>query len=963
MTALLLLGLPAALALQPDATTYIGIEPARIQRTHVERQARLRRDAAWQGFVSGDGAGWRARFDEWTGLPHRAWGAGIDLGRVVDQDTLELALRRVMAENPDVFGVDASELKVGSAGYVKSTDMWLVRFDQVVPASLSAGDLGEVDGDVVVGARATAGGVPVWRGSVEFRVKGNQLIMFGSKTYPGADKLDVTPSLAAATAIEQAIAEGPAATAQHTVDSADLVILPLMGEDGLELRLTYEVRTRTGGAGDASKRNTDPVGIWVSHVDARTGELINVYNEVRFLSGTVYGTHDLRTVDGNFDTSPMPFLDVTASGGSTTSTDDDGYYALSTGSSLSASLEGDYFRVRNDDGAEGELEWSDGDATWTDDDATQAEIDSFVFLSQVREWSEEYASDISFTTTRMTSNVNLNSTCNAYYDGNVNFYQSGGGCNNTGRIADVNYHEWGHGFHYYNLLAGSWDGSVSEGVGDAVAFMLTGDYVVAPYFATNGSGIRRVDTDYVYPDDVTGEVHQDGLIFAGAVWDLWAELEASEGAAQGYDSLATLFVNGMKAGPTIEESYDEFVAADDDNGDLSDGTPHQCELITAFGFHGLGPGSAEGLLNVEYLPLENQAAAASSYPVTAEIFNAAPECNDAAPVGGTVHYSIDGGESYETAELTLLSEEAVEGAIPAQEPGTIVHYYVTVDNDEGGQVSAPIGGGYINPFSFYVGELTELYRESFEDNDGDYEHELVSGDETEGADDWMHGRPQGYADDPDFAADGSKVWGNDLGGGNFNGEYQDSKHNRLTSVPIEVDPGAYETVIVQFQRWLNVEDGYYDAARVLIDGEVVWSNHGTSSSNGEEHTQDRQWALHTLEVPAEALEDGEFTISWEIESDRGLSFGGWNIDDVAVYGANPSEEESGADGGGADGGGEGGDDGGVGGGGSGDLDGSGDIAVSGCAGCSTSSTSAPPAGALAAFLLALGALVRRRRDA
>ena len=28
---------------------------------------------------------------------------------------------------------------------------------------------------------------------------------------------------------------------------------------------------------------------------------------------------------------------------------------------------------------------------------------------------------------------------------------------------------------------------------------------------------------------------------------------------------------------------------------------------------------------------------------------------------------------------------------------------------------------------------------------------------------------------------------------------------------------------------------------------------------------------------------GPFTLSWEIESDGGLEFGGWNIDDVCVY--------------------------------------------------------------------------------
>ena len=46
------------------------------------------------------------------------------------------------------------------------------------------------------------------------------------------------------------------------------------------------------------------------------------------------------------------------------------------------------------------------------------------------------------------TNVNLNQTCNAFYsttNGSINFYRSGGGCRNTGEIAAVFDHEWGHG--------------------------------------------------------------------------------------------------------------------------------------------------------------------------------------------------------------------------------------------------------------------------------------------------------------------------------------------------------------------------------------------------------------------------------------------------------------------------------------------------------------------------------------
>jgi trimeric autotransporter adhesin len=40
------------------------------------------------------------------------------------------------------------------------------------------------------------------------------------------------------------------------------------------------------------------------------------------------------------------------------------------------------------------------------------------------------------------TNMNIIDTCNAFYDGSINFYRTGGGCRNTGEIAAVFDHEW-----------------------------------------------------------------------------------------------------------------------------------------------------------------------------------------------------------------------------------------------------------------------------------------------------------------------------------------------------------------------------------------------------------------------------------------------------------------------------------------------------------------------------------------
>jgi MYXO-CTERM domain-containing protein len=145
--------------------------------------------------------------------------------------------------------------------------------------------------------------------------------------------------------------------------------------------------------------------------------------------------------------------------------------------------------------------------------------------------------------------------------------------------------------------------------------------------------------------------------------------------------------------------------------------------------------------------------------------------------------------------------------------------------------------------------------------------------------------------DPLYAASGDNVWGNDLGGGNYNGEYQNSKHNRLTSVAIPLSDST--EYVLSYSRWLNVEDGYYDQARIVVNDEEVWTNHATSRSIGDEHHRDDRWMVHS--VPFEAESGSTVQIGWDIVSDQGLTMGGWNIDDVCIYAVSDAAPESGED--------------------------------------------------------------------
>ncbi len=842
-----------AFALAPADGLFIGTEPARLPIYHPRTQSQLQDGEGWQRFIDSEGTGWLARFDEGTGTPHRAWGPGIPLGPLETEAQVETALRDFFARQPELIEVSLDDLVLDRAGYIARTNTWYVDFQRVVD------------------------GVPIYRSGITARIKHGNLILLGVDTHPAADWLATSPEIGEELAISQAIDLGPAPQADHDIEGAQLVFLPSDQAGGIHYDLTWEVRTRTA----------DPVGIWVSHIDANNGALINTYNEVRFVQGHIDAIHDLRTVNGDTTQSNVP-LALVSNGDDSTYTDVTGVFNLETQSdgTLQTEFRGDWLRVRNQAGSELEAVFSDGDHTWEGDgDEAIAQIDSYIFLHHVRDWALETAPEVRVSTEDLRSNVNLDSTCNAYYDGNVNFYQRGNGCNNTGRIADVNYHEWGHGFHYYSLEAGVFDGSISEGIGDIIAALQTDDPVLAPFFSTNGSGIREMESDRVYPDDWIGEVHYDGLIFAGAVWDLWNLLDEDIGDREEARRITSrLLADGIKGGPAVPDAYDEFLVADDDDGDLGNGTPHQCQILEAFQMHGLGPGGNQSLISVLHHTVENQLPQQEVW-VSAEMVNLAPECNEIEITGGLIHYTTDQGNTWQVAEMSMGSSTTVGGTIPPQPDGTIVEYYIALEDADGGSQLAPTGGA-INPHSFYVGELVELYCTDFEDVLGsDFGHELLDGLDELGADDWQLGVPAGNAGDPDEAYSGDQLWGNDLGYGNYNGEYQHEKHTRLYSPPIDVTGAGNAPLLLQFRRWLTVEDGYYDQAWVEVDDEAVWDNHETSYEVGDQHHLDDTWALATYSI-SDPDNDGYVELSWHLLSDQGLAFGGWNLDDVCVYALN-----------------------------------------------------------------------------
>ena len=147
---------------------------------------------------------------------------------------------------------------------------------------------------------------------------------------------------------------------------------------------------------------------------------------------------------------------------------------------------------------------------------------------------------------------------------------------------------------------------------------------------------------------------------------------------------------------------------------------------------------------------------------------------------------------------------------------------------------------------------------------------------------WEFGVPGGLGGehgppDPDSGHSGQNVYGY-----NLQGDYPPNLPQRhLTSGPI--DCSELTDVSLVYWRWLGVETPQYDHAyvRVSDDGvgwQTVWEN-GSEVSDG---------AWTRVEHDLSEVADGSETVylRWTMgTTDQGWQYCGWNIDDVAIWGA------------------------------------------------------------------------------
>ena len=195
---------------------------------------------------------------------------------------------------------------------------------------------------------------------------------------------------------------------------------------------------------------------------------------------------------------------------------------------------------------------------------------------------------------------------NAFWNGYGIYFGTGNAqLRNLALFSDIIYHEYTHGVtdHIYPdgmLPYEDQSGAMNEAWSDYFPCSIHNHsgLSVGVLVDTNGP-MRDLNNTKRFPDNWIGEVHSDGMIIGGAMWDVREVL----GAAY-CDSLFHFARYGLAE--TFEEYLVEVLEADDNDGDISNGTPHDEVIYVNFGAHGIGPGWNEPKLVLRNLRVEDE---------------------------------------------------------------------------------------------------------------------------------------------------------------------------------------------------------------------------------------------------------------------------------------------------------------------------------------------------------------------
>ncbi len=530
---------------------------------------------------------------------------------------------------------------------------------------------------------------------------------------------------------------------------------------------------------------------------------------------------------------PLPYLSVAVQGVGSFFTDINGDftipYAGTDPVTVDASLTGQWFNIINSQGST-----STDSTTITppnqaqfifnaanNEEVIRAQVNAYVNANRVRDFVIGVNPAFPGIDQQLDIFVNReDQLCpnNAWYSTfngrSLNFCLSSSSSSPNTAFASVIYHEYGH--HLVSIGGSSGQGQFGEGFGDVMSLLMLDDPRLALGFDGGCSTpLRSAINNRQYPCD--NEIHACGQIYSGSVWDTRVQLQVTE--PDNYsDILASLAINSVliHTGSVINPQLTiDWLTLDDDDADITNGTPHYNEINAGFGAHNL-PAPARILIDTTY---------PSGRPELISPDGSTQLLVDFSPVSGySVDLSsptmmVDSGSGFIAHSLAQLTDTLFQATFPPLDCGSLIDYYFTSLTSSGIFHTSPLLAPEDNIFTAIASANSPAI--AFEDNFETDQGWTVSGDATQGM--WERAIPGDfYGSNPlDYDGSGQCFVTENLPLRNVN-----RGSTTLTSPIMD----ATGTEFISYARWFsndvfsasNIQDGTL-VAEVSDDAGVSWT--------------------------------------------------------------------------------------------------------------------------------------------
>lgn len=845
-----------------------------------DQQRTLRNQPEWQEFEKRNGH-WYAEFNTFTELPLRAAGSPIE---VKIEGSLEEKALFFLATELKGFALPLANLKFQQIN--ESDKYYYIRFIQEYK------------------------NISLWNSSVQvIMTKQFEVVGFTMDAY-NHEEIDITPTIG-----EDSINGFMVKNLKGTVEKTELTgvkVLPIPAENGYEYRLVYEGMVYLIGEEGSPER-------LYTLVDANSGIVYYRQNQIHRYEPPVQGEWTVmgNTTENANDPEKLGFLPNmrVVVNGEEYKTDVSGRLNVDIEEPTMATvyMQGDFSTVYEGESRNNAnipsyevMISNDEQQILLPEEADLVAVSAYKSVNTVHDWMKAWL-PVGMTSLDYSMPTHIDrtdGTCNAFADGNsINFFREGGGCFTLALMADVIYHEYGHNinFAFYQFLgSGFFNGGLGEGYADIWGLSLTHEPILSRGFqiGNNNSFIRRYDIDpKVYPEDLTGQVHDNGEIIAGAWWDL--------GQRIGMNEMFQIFIDSHFGTPMRAEGEEgllfsdvlfQALIADDDNGNLADGTPNSEAIIESFALHGI---KLQLVAEVEH---ENVPMASSEEVIQID-FMVDIDFNYLPFVAGTVvHHKERGTADYQTAIAgNFIEEDVYTTWIVANGKGNIIDYYIEVQsNIDAVPVIDPISATDVE-FPNLAYQVMVGYEEKRVDGFSDVEHDWTIGVSSDDASTgiWEIGTPN-----PTFNDAGQEVQmsednsptsdnlcaftGNSNGGNGLGGNDVDDGTTTLLSPVYNIK--GYVSPAVSYHRWYSNNQGANpgnDFWEVYVSGDG-----GAWVQIENVNITDHSWRFASIRlkdhVEATNTVQLRFVAADILIPDVGLDFDGGSIveagvDDVVLY--------------------------------------------------------------------------------